>query len=185
VINVATHSTSSSPPQIALHVPVVTVPKLNLAKPTRGGGAGSGGRGATTDYLTAAGLRAGLATVARRVPGATAVSELRLDSHSFDATVYAPHGTVREASFSAAGQLVVPMTATGSRPVVIAAIDISAVPRLVAAMRSQFHVPASQIDYIVLESFPGLQSQWVVFVKGPAHHGFAADLTGSGLHLIS
>ena len=51
-------------------------------------------------------------------------------------------------------------------------------------MIEEEHVPASRIDYMVISSPPGLAPQWIVFSKAPSHPGFAATLSGAGLHRI-
>jgi hypothetical protein len=177
VISNATHAVHSfSVP--AFTVPNFTTPSVTLPavpkapKPPR-----------ATNYLRPGGLRLGLRRIARRFPGAR-VTNLRVDDNSLDAFVYPRTGGVKDLHLSAAGTFVVSSPSPGEKPIAIAAIPLAAVPRIVAAMGSQFHIPASRIDYIVLSTSPGLPPEWIAFAKNKAHTGYAASLDGTGLHRI-
>jgi hypothetical protein len=134
-------------------------------------------------YLTPAGLRAGLAHLKRLVPGASVIL-LRLDANSLNATAVGRNGVAKQVYFSPTGTFVTSAAAAGERPVPLSQVRPAAVARIVSGMRSQFHVPASRIDYMVISSPPGLAPQWIVFSKAPSHPGFAATLSGAGLHRI-
>ena len=134
-------------------------------------------------YLTPSGLRSGLAHLKRLVPGASVIL-LRIDAKTLSATAVGRHGVVKQIYFSPAVTSVISATAAGERPVPLSQVRPSVVARLVSEMGSRFHVPASRIDYMVISSPPGLPPQWILFSKAPSHPGFAAALSGAGLHRI-
>lgn len=136
-----------------------------------------------TNYFTPSALRAGLARLAHRFPGAR-VSNLRVDSTALDAFVFPRGGGVKDVHFAAGAADVFSSSSPGETPMAIAKIPVGAVPRIVRAMKTQFHTPASRIDYIVLSTIPGLAPQWIAFSKAHSHPGFAANLDGSGLHAL-
>ena len=136
-----------------------------------------------TNYLKPAGVRVGLRRIARQFPGAR-LSNLRVDGNSLDAFVFPRHGGVKDLHLSASGTSVSSSSSPGEKPIAISAIPVAAVPRIVSEMRSQFQIPASRIDYIVLSTVPGLPAQWIAFSKTAAHTGYAAGLDGTGLHKL-
>lgn len=140
-------------------------------------------RSRATNYLKAAGLRSGLRSIAKRFPGA-GVTNLRIDAHSLDTFVFPRHGAVKSVDFTSTGTFISSGASTGQKPTPVSAIPVSAVPRIVAAMKRQFHVPPSRIDYMVLGTFAGSAPEWVAFSKAPSHPGFAASLDGTGLHRL-
>jgi hypothetical protein len=174
LISKATHSIHS------FTVPSFTVPNFNTPTITQ---PKVPKRPRATDYLKSAGLRIGLRRIARQFPGAR-VSNLRVDRNSLDAFVFPRHGGVKDLHLSASGTSVTSTSSPGEKPIAIAAIPVGAVPRIVTAMRRQFHIPPSRIDYIVLSTIPNLPVQWIAFARNKAHTGYAAALDGAGLHKL-
>jgi hypothetical protein len=153
---------------------------------TNGVGRGAGGVAGpkaprTTNYLRPAALHAGLKKIAHLFPGAR-LTNLRIDSASLSAEVVRPHRATKDIVFSPSGEAVSAGGSTGEHPIPVSAIAGSAVARILAGMRRQFHVPAKRIDYIVLEWLPGLSPQWITFTK--ARSDFGANLNGTGLHSL-
>jgi hypothetical protein len=134
-------------------------------------------------YLKPAGVRAGLARIARLAPGAR-LTLLRIDADTLSAIAVLPNGQAKLIHFAAGGTAVLPGSATGERPVPLSEIHPSVVGRLVADMGRRFHVPRNRIDYIVISSPQGLPAQWIVFSKAPSHPGFGASLSGANLHRL-
>jgi hypothetical protein len=169
-----------------------TVSSINIPSPgplvTGIGGtktAGGGAKPARTpskpaSYLTAAGARAGLAQVAKLIPRAR-LALVRLDANSLTASARLPNGTFKEVAFEPTGSFVTSGADSGQRLLPISQIRPRAVARIVSAMRARFHVPAAQIDYMVLSSPPGAPTQWIIFTKAPKHPGFTATLAGARL----
>jgi hypothetical protein len=131
-------------------------------------------------YLTASGVRAGLAHVRRVAPGAR-LTLLRLDARTLSVTATTPDGDVKQIYFSPAATIVSPGSPNGQQPVPIGRLSSQAVARIVTQMRTRFHVPPNRIDYIVLSSPRGLTPHWIVFAKGPAHSDWWATLSGRDL----
>ncbi|HUO72249.1 MAG TPA: hypothetical protein VMU39_15885 [Solirubrobacteraceae bacterium] len=131
-------------------------------------------------YLTPRGLRAGLAHVERIVPGAR-LALLRIDDRSLSTTAVVHGGAPKLVYFSPAATMVTGTASTGQTPIAISQIRPGAVGRIIAAMRARFHVPPSQIDYMVISSPPGLAPHWIIFSKEPARRGYSATLSGSNL----
>jgi hypothetical protein len=129
-------------------------------------------------YLTAPGLRAGLAHVARVAPGAR-LSLVRVSADSLITTARLPDGRIKQIVFQPTGEFVIGEPDPGERFLPMAQIRPSAVVRIVAALRTKFHVPAGRIDYIVLSSPSGAPTQWIAFLKTPGHPGFTATLSGT------
>jgi hypothetical protein len=153
---------------------------------TAGAGAKSGGSKTAPapkhfNYLTAAGARAGLAVIAKKAPGAH-LSLVRLDATSISATARLSNGKSELISIQPTGLFTSTIPASGERSLPIKQIKPSVVARLVAAMKTHFHVPASRIDYMVLNSPTGLPIHWILFTKAPSHPGFSASLNGN--HLV-
>jgi hypothetical protein len=146
--------------------------------------------GATTtpatsvSYLTPGGLRAGLAHVERLAPGAR-LSLLRLDDHSLSVTAVQRHGGSKLIYLGPNGTFVTATQSAGEVPVSISTIRPAVVARLIAEMRTRFHVPARRIDYIVLSSPQGSSPSWVIFTKAPSHPCYSATLSGAGLTRIA
>jgi hypothetical protein len=138
---------------------------------------------APASYLTPAGTRAGLARIAKRFPGAR-VTNLRIDSTSMDAFVYVKGGGIKDLTMNASGTFISSGAGTGERPIAISAVPAGAVARIVRAMRSRFHIPASRIDYTVLTTLSNLPPRWITFAKGSAHTAYAAALDGSDLQKL-
>jgi hypothetical protein len=130
-------------------------------------------------YLTAAGARAGLAQIARLAPGAR-VSLLRIAAASISVIAQLPNGTSKLISLLPNGRFTSTTPSAGQRPIPIKKIKPSVVASLVSEMKARFHVPAARIDYMVLNSAPGLPVHWVLFTKAPVH-GFSAGLQGAHL----
>jgi hypothetical protein len=172
-IAAVTHSTHS-----------IKIPSFNFTTPTTSGGGGaSNGSPQQTSYLTAGGLRAGLAHVARVAPGAR-ISLLRIDDHSLNVTATLGNGTVKQIYFGPTGSFVTSGASTGQQTLRISQVKLSALARIEAGMRHKFHVPPSRIDYMVLSAPGGLPAQWIIFANTPAHPGFAASLSGGNLHRL-
>jgi hypothetical protein len=131
-------------------------------------------------YLTARGLRAGLAHVARIVPGAR-LTLLRVDDRSLSTTAVLHGGGAKLIYFGPTATMVTGTASTGQTPIPISQVRPGAVGRIVAAMRARFHVPAGRIDYMVISSPPGLAPRWIIFSKAPARRGYSASLSGSNL----
>jgi hypothetical protein len=131
-------------------------------------------------YLTASGLRAGLARIARLAPRAR-LAEVRVAADSLIASAGLPSGKTKEVVLQPTGTFVISEPSTGERFLPISQIKPSAVARIVAGMRARFHVPVDRIDYIVLSSPVGVPTQWITFTKAPGHPGFAATLGGTQL----
>jgi hypothetical protein len=131
-------------------------------------------------YLTAFGLRAGLAHIGRVAPGAR-LSLVRVAGDSLIATARLPNGRIKQIVFEPTGTFVTGEPDPGERFLPMAQIRPSAVVRIVAALRTKFHVPAGRIDYIVLSSPTGAATQWIAFLKAPGHPGFSATLSGTRL----
>ncbi len=134
-------------------------------------------------YLTSAGVRAGLAHVAKLVPGAR-LDQVRLAATSLIASARLPGGALKEVVLEATGPFVTAGASTGERLVPLSAIKPRAVARIVAAMKSRFHIPVTKIDYLVLSSPAGAPTQWIVFAKTVGHPGFTATLNGDRLARI-
>ena len=135
-------------------------------------------------YLTEAGVRAGLARVAKLAPGAR-LDQVRLAATSLIALARLPSGAFKEVALeSTGGPFVTSGASTGERFVTLSQIRPRAVARIVAGMKSRFHVPMARIDYMVLSSPPIGPTQWIVFAKGPRHPGFTATLAGARLTRI-
>jgi hypothetical protein len=167
----------------------VKIPNFNVGSGGSGGsGGGSGGGGGSQapkpiSYLTASGLRAGLAHVARLAPGGT-FSLLRIDNHSLNVTASLRSGKIEQIYFGPNGTFTVAVSATGQHGFPLSRVKVSAVTRIEAAMRHKFHIPLSRIDYMVLSSPSGVPAEWVVFANTPSHPGFSASLSGTGLKRI-
>jgi hypothetical protein len=174
LISVGRMGTSFSvptPPSIAGGVPTRSVPTSNAPwrKPV--------------SNLTAAGVRAGLARVAKLLPGAR-LGLVRLDGRSMIASARLRDGSFKQIVITATGSIETSGASTGQRVLPISLISPRAVTRLVTGMRSRFHVPADRIDYMVLSSPPGLATRWIIFAKAPNHPGFSATLAGGGLRRL-
>jgi hypothetical protein len=165
----ATHSTFSVP---SFNFNPETTPGSSTPPPS------------SINYLTPRGLHAGLAHIERLVPEAR-VSLLRLDDHSLSITAVGGHGASKLISFSPTGTFVTSAPGAGEVPLSISVVRPGVVARLIAEMRSRFHVPARSIDYIVLSSPQGSSPSWVIFTKAPSHPGYSATLSGAGLHRIA
>jgi hypothetical protein len=138
--------------------------------------------GKPVSYLTAAGLRAGLRLISKRLPGAR-LDQLRLAARSLIASVRLPGGAFKEVVLEPSGTLVTSGASTGERLLSLAQISPRAVARIVSGMRDRFRVPAGQIDYMVTApSFAG--TRWVVFAERPGHPGFTATLAGTHLRRL-
>lgn len=134
-------------------------------------------------YLTAAGARSGLAQLAGLAPGAR-LSLIRIDATSITATAQLTSGASKLLVIGPTGKFALPTAPTGERPIPLSQIRPAVVAKLVAQMRSRFHVPAARIDYMVLNSAPGLPVHWILFSKAPSHSGFTANLNGTHLARI-
>jgi len=176
VVPVAVVSNSSV--QVPSFAPVITTSQPSTA--TTAGKKAAPAPHAATSYLTLAGLRAGLAHIARLAPGAR-LTIVRVAADSLSADAALPHGRNKEIIFEPTGTFVVSGPSTGERPIPMSQIRPTAVTRIVAEMRRRFRVPANRIDYIVLSSPTGAPTQWITFTKAPSHPGFAASLDGTGL----
>jgi hypothetical protein len=161
----------------------VSIPSFNFGSTAPSPGTPGHARTAHLSYLTPGGARAGIAHLKRVVPGASVVL-FRLDAKSLSATAVGRHGAAKEVYFGPTGTFVTSAPATGERPVPLSQVRPAVVEKLVAEMRSRFHVPARRIDYMVISSPQGLPAQWIVFSKAPSHPGYAATLSGGGLHRL-
>jgi hypothetical protein len=135
------------------------------------------------NYLTPHALGSGLARIEKLAPGAR-VSLLRIDDHSLSVTAVPRHGRSKLIYFGPTGTFVTPTSSTGQVPVAISQIRPGVIRRLVAGMRSRFHVPPRRIDYIVLSSPQGSGAHWVLFTKAPSRTGYIASVSGGGLARI-
>jgi hypothetical protein len=160
----------------------VSIPSFNFGSSTTAPATSAPSAPHHVSYLTPAGVRAGIAHLRRVVPGARVVL-FRIDAKSLSATAVGRHGA-KEVYFGPTGSLVSSAPATGERPVPISQVRPAVVATLIAQMNRRFHVPPRRIDYMVISSPPGLPTQWIVFSKAPSHPGFAATLTGAGLHRL-
>jgi hypothetical protein len=131
-------------------------------------------------YLTTRGVQAGLARLAKLVPGAR-LDQVRLDNKSLIASARLPHGGFKEVVFEPTGTFVTTGASTGERLFSPSQISPRAVERIVSGMRRRFHVPAAKIDYMVTSPTFAGGTQWVVFAKTPGHPGFTATLSGERL----
>jgi hypothetical protein len=162
----------------------IKVPAINFGSSTPSTtGTPSPGPARAVSYLTPAGVRAGIAHLKRIVPGARVIL-FRVDAKTLSATAVGRHGAAKQIYFSPSTTFISSATASGQRPVPLSQVRPGVVGRLVAQMRSRFHVPPSRIDYMVISSPQGLPAQWIVFSKAPSHPGFAATLSGGGLHRL-
>jgi hypothetical protein len=160
-----------TPSVIAGGVPTQAVPTPNAP------------RRIPVSYLTAAGVRTGLARVAKLLPGAR-LALVRLDGRSLVASARLRDGSFKQIVITPTGSIETPGASTGQRVLPISQISPRAVTRLVTGMRSRFHVPADRIDYMVLSSPPGLAIRWIIFAKAPNHPGFSATLAGTRLRRL-
>jgi hypothetical protein len=167
---------------ISKSVHSVSIPSVDFGSGTNSPGTPAPSRARHVSYLTPAGVRAGIAHLKRVVPGARVVL-FRIDAKSLSATAVGRHGA-KEVYFGPTATLVTSAPATGERPVPISQVRPAVVGALVAQMNRRFHVPPRRIDYIVISSPAGLPTQWIVFSKARSHPGFAATLTGAGLHRL-
>jgi hypothetical protein len=161
----------------------ITVPSFNFGSTTSPSTSAAPGAPKEVTYLSPAGVRAGLVHLRKVAPGAR-VSLLRIDSKSFNAIVVRPHQGAREIYFGPGVTLTTSAPAVSERPIPLSAVTPNVVGRLIAEMRSRFHVPPGRIDYMVISSPPGLPTQWIVFTKAPSHPGYGATLGGGGLHKL-
>jgi hypothetical protein len=161
----------------------ISVPSFNFGSSTPSPGTASPGAVRHISYLSPSGVRAGIAHLERVVPGARVVL-FRIDAKSLSATAVGRHGGAKQVYFSSGVTSVTSAPAPGQQPVPISQVSPGVVGRLVAEMGRRFHVPARRIDYMVISSPPGLPAQWIVFSTAPSHPGFAATLSGAGLHRL-
>jgi hypothetical protein len=166
----------------ASHSGVFSVPSFNL-NPGSTPSTPSPSR-TQINYLSSAGVSAGLAHIGQIAPGAR-VSQLRLDHHSLSVTAIPRHGGSKLIYFGPNGTFVTSAPSTGQAPVAMSQVRPAALHRLLAGMRTRFHTPASRIDYIVLSSPQGSSPSWVIFTTAPSHPGYLATLSGAGLHRIA
>jgi hypothetical protein len=162
------HSKTSVP---SINVVPASGPARHQASPTLA---------APVSYLSPAGLRAGLAHVAKLEPGAR-LTVLRIDANSFSAVAMLPNGAAKEIYFGPTGVLVTAGAATGERPIPVSRIRPLVVGRLVVEIGRRFQIAPDQIEYMVVSSPPGLPTQWLVFSKSPARPEFSATLSGANL----
>jgi hypothetical protein len=134
-------------------------------------------------YLTATGVRTGLALISKRLPGAR-LDQLRLAATSLIASARLPGGGFKEVILEPTGTFVTSGASTGERLFSPSQISPRAVARIVAEMRQRFHVSAGQIDYMVTSPTFSGETQWVVFAKTAGHPGFTADLAGVRLRRL-
>lgn len=131
-------------------------------------------------YLTASGMRAGLAHLARLAPRAR-LALVRVASNSLMASASLPNGTFKQLVLEPTGTFQISEPSPGERALPLSLISPRAVARIVATLRSRFRVPARRIDYIVLSSPTGGPTQWIAFTKAPGHPGYSATLSGTHL----
>jgi hypothetical protein len=134
----------------------------------------------TTSYLHSSSLRGALRRIAGIAPHSR-LALLRLDARSLSTTAVLGGRRAKLIYFGPSGTFVTSSTPPSEQPIPISAIRPSAINRIVASMRSQFHVPASRIDYMVLTSLPGKGASWIIFAKTHGHPGYSATLSGTGL----
>ena len=134
-------------------------------------------------YLNPAAVRVGLRHVEQIAPGAR-LTLLRLDADSLDTTAVLPNRTLKLIHFGPTGTFVTAGADTGETPIPISQIRPSVVARLVVELGRRFHVPPSQIDYMVISSPQGSVPKWILFSKAPSHPGFSAALSGADLARI-
>jgi hypothetical protein len=162
----------------------ISVPTVNFESSSGGASNSPSPKSAKpVSYLTPAGLRAGLAQVAKLEPGAR-LTVLRIDADTLSATAMLRNGAAKEIYLGPTGPQVTTGAATGQRPIPISQIRPSVVGRLVVEMGRRFHVAPNRIDYMVITSPPGLPAQWILFSKAPAHPGFSATLRGTDLRAL-
>jgi hypothetical protein len=171
-------NTGSTIPSFSIPTPVPTVPGSFGTKT----GPGKAGQKSPkpVSYLTVGGVRAGLARVAKRLPGAR-LALVRLSASSLIASAGLRGGGFRQIVLGPTGTLIGPGASSGERLIPLSQITPQAVRRIVTGMRARFHVPPAKIDYMVLSSPPGAATRWIIFSKAPGHPGFSASLTGAGL----
>ena len=167
---------------ISKSVHSVSIPSFNFGSSTPSPATPGPTTPRNVSYLTPTGVRAGIAHLKRVVPGAGVVL-FRIDATSLSATAVGRH-VAKEVYFGPTATFVTSAPATGERPVPISQVRPAVVGALVAQMNRRFHVPPRRIDYMVISSPAGLPAQWIVFSKAPSHPGFAATLTGAGLHQL-
>jgi hypothetical protein len=109
------------------------------------------------------------------------VALVHISSESLIATTGQPNGKAKEIVLVPTGTFTVSGPASGQRLIPLSQVRPRAVARILAAMRTRFHVPVRTIDYIVLSTPPGAPTQWIVFSKAPGHPGFTATLSGTRL----
>jgi hypothetical protein len=168
------------------HVHSIKIPSFNFdtgSNPSNPSNPSAPSAPRRVSYLTPSGVRAGIAHLKHVAPGAK-VALLRIDSKSFNAIVVRPHHPTKEYYFGPGVSLTTSAPAVSERPVPISAVRPSVVGKLIAEMRSRFHVPPNRIDYMVISSPPGLPTQWIVFTKAPSHPGYGATLSGAGLQKL-
>jgi hypothetical protein len=160
----------------------VSVPSFSFSTPTTPSGSPSHAR--RVSYLTPAGLRSGLRALRRAAPGASVIL-FRIDGKSLTATAVGHSGSAKQVYYGPGISSVTPVPKpSGEQPVPLSAVRPAVVARLVQEMKSRFHVPPGRIDYMVISSPQGLPVQWIIFSKAPSHPGFAASLSGGGLHRL-
>ncbi len=172
----------------AVAIPLISVSSTvsNLNIPSAPAVVTPGAPGATSSspkpvsYLTAAGVRAGLALISKRLPGAR-LDQVRLDARSLIASARLPHGAFDEIVLEPTGTFVTPGASTAEPLFSPSQISPRAVVRILSGMRRRFHVSAGQIDYMVTSPTFAGGTQWVVFAKTPGHPGFTATLSGARL----
>jgi hypothetical protein len=135
-------------------------------------------------YLTAHGLRAGLAEVKRLSHGAKEVTLLRLDGRSLITYATRPNGSESQIDISPGGTFVSSANDSGERPVPVSKIKPNVLGALMTQMHRRYHVPLSRIDYAVVSSPAGEAPSWLVFVKNASHQAYAAPLEGGTLKPI-
>jgi hypothetical protein len=148
---------------------------------TTGGGAPTPHRTQTADYLTAAGLKSGLAELAKLSPGAR-ILDLKVTSAQLTGIMQRPNHSVELVSVSPGARFTAGAGPTGEHPLPISAIHPAVVAKLVTEMHHHFGVPPSRIDYMVAFWFPQAIAEWEVFVKGDSMHPYLATLAGAQLH---
>jgi hypothetical protein len=130
-------------------------------------------------YLAPAGLRAGLAHVARVAPRAR-LSLLRVDANSLTAIVALPNGHGKEIYFGPSTTAVLPERG-GAPSIPISRIHPAAVARIERDLSVRFHVAPRAITSMILGSLGSLGVRWTVLtsVRGPST--FTAALSGAHL----
>jgi hypothetical protein len=158
----------------------VSIPSFTTATPSSPVGPEAPSPPSPTSYLRSSSLRGALKRIAGIAPNSR-LSLLRVDDHSLSTTALLRGGRAKLIYFGPAGTFVTSSPPPAAGSVSISEIDPNAINRIVAGMRHRFHVPASEIDYMVLSSLPSRGASWILFTKTPAHTGYSATLAGTGL----